>query len=278
MKRNEVLPFVRCPPEIAGNCMECPFRGLGVVYGPFPSRRRGFSLGINLFPCVKICSFNCVYCFRGSTQIKTSTPVESAVNEELLKKALEKAFESISDKIEAVDFSGSGEPTLHSRLDKLIETALHVVKEWNEDTSVGIFTNSSLLYLGSVRRALAKLDHIEAKLDTAIQWKFNRLNRPARGITLSKVVEGLRELRKTFDGVIAVQVMLVKYGSITNYSERDAHTLARVLTEVKPDEVHVYTTYRKPRLSSVRRAPPEAMKSFAKILESYGLRVEVYTE
>ena len=40
------------------------------TYGPFQSRRLGLSLGINLLPDYKLCTFDCVYCEIGRTNKK----------------------------------------------------------------------------------------------------------------------------------------------------------------------------------------------------------------
>lgn len=52
------LLYAKCPPS--GECLSCPVGGRAVTYGPFTSRRRGVSIGINVFPGVRVCSFNCV--------------------------------------------------------------------------------------------------------------------------------------------------------------------------------------------------------------------------
>lgn len=42
-----------------------------MIYGPLFSRRLGRSLGVNLLPAGhKLCSFDCVYCHYGSTDVK----------------------------------------------------------------------------------------------------------------------------------------------------------------------------------------------------------------
>lgn len=38
------------------------------TYGPFPSRRLGLSLGVDILPRTKLCTYNCVYCEIGSTE------------------------------------------------------------------------------------------------------------------------------------------------------------------------------------------------------------------
>jgi len=47
----------------------------GITYGPLFSRRLGLSLGVNLLPTgYKLCSFDCVYCHYGRTEVKTLAP------------------------------------------------------------------------------------------------------------------------------------------------------------------------------------------------------------
>jgi len=267
--------FARCIPT--GECLKCPFRGRSITYGPFRSRRRGTSVGINLFPSVKVCSFNCVYCFRGRTEVKTLEPNEaySDVDPELLRKALKEAIKNVGH-IDAIDFSGNGEPTLHPRFKEFTDLVKRFVKELGIDVSVGIFTNSSTLYRGEVVEALKNLDYVEAKLDTAIQWKFELVNKPCRGLRVDDIVSNLARFRKLFEGVLAVQVMLVRYRRVVNYSLRDAELLADKLSLIEPDVVHVYTTYRTSRLATVFKASEEDMARFAKVLEGREFKVEIF--
>ena len=37
------------------------------TYGPFNSRRLGLSLGVDILPNYKLCTYNCVYCEIGPT-------------------------------------------------------------------------------------------------------------------------------------------------------------------------------------------------------------------
>ena len=43
---------------------------MSYFYGPVPSRRLGFSLGVDL-TSPKVCSFECIYCQLGKTPNKT---------------------------------------------------------------------------------------------------------------------------------------------------------------------------------------------------------------
>lgn len=271
--------YARCIPS--GECLQCPFRGKAVVYGPFKSRRRGVSIGINLFPGRKICSFNCIYCFRGATEIKTLKPVEDAygITAKVFKQALEEAYSAVSaveSKVDALDFSGSGEPTLHVRFPEMVQIALEFAKERGLSSSVGVFTNSTTLWNEGVVNALSRVEFVEAKLDTVDSEKFIAINQPVEGLKVSSVVEWLKTFRKKFNNTLAVQVMLLKHGELVNYTEKDAEKLIEALLLIEPDIVHVYTVYRTPRLSDVLRAGEEPIMAFTEKIREAGLKVGVY--
>jgi len=146
------------------------------------------------------------------------------------------------------------------------------VKEFAEnsysDVSVGLFTNSSMLFNEHVLIAFSPLDHVEAKIDAIDELKFNAINMPDESLTLRKILNGLKNFRKTFDGEIAMQVMLLRLGSFSNAEKSDAEALK----SIEPDHVHLYTVYRKPRLSIVKPIPKEEIKRFASILTREGVQ------
>ncbi len=272
--------YTKCRTD--GECQLCPFSGKSVVYGPFPSRRRGISLGISVFVGTKVCSFNCVYCFRGKTQIKVhrieDVPPEiaSRVTPEILMKALNQALSTINDEIVAIDFSGCGEPTLHPRFSDLVRTVREFIMKNRLGCEVGLFTNASTLNDPRVLRAVKNLDYVEAKLDTVISWKFKALNRPHRLINIEHIVRGIKELRRKFKETLVVQIMLLRYGKISNASERDAVLMLEVLKNLDPDRVDVYTVYRIPRLTRVTKVDPRSIEEYARILRSGGLNVRTF--
>ncbi len=57
------------------------------VFGPVPSRRLGYSLGINNIP-YKVCSYSCIYCQLGKT-IKYSVERKSYSDPESVRKEIE---------------------------------------------------------------------------------------------------------------------------------------------------------------------------------------------
>jgi wyosine [tRNA(Phe)-imidazoG37] synthetase (radical SAM superfamily) len=265
--------YARCP----GDCSKCPHRNLPLVYR-IASRRRGESLGINLYPGRKVCSFDCLYCFRGPTAVKTLSPFDPGYPAPGdLERALELALGD-SAGVRSIDFSGNGEPTLHPRLAELARVVRAAVERHGLAASVGVFTNSSTLGERRVVEALRLFDHVEAKLDTADPAKFEALNRPAAGLKLERVVESLKRFRREYGGTLAVQVMLVDAGPLSNASPGDAEALASALSGVEPDEVHVYTVYRPPWAGGVSKPERDRFEEFARVLERSGFRVKAYYE
>lgn len=88
---------------------------MGHIFGPVPSRRLGRSLGVDLVP-FKTCSYDCIYCQLGRTTNKTVERREWVP----LNDVLEAMKDKLATKPDYITLSGSGEPTLYSRLDELI--------------------------------------------------------------------------------------------------------------------------------------------------------------
>ncbi len=199
-------------------------------YGPVPSRRLGFSLGVDLLP-KKTCSFNCLYCQLGPSSQKTVKRFSflklSKFKEDL------KEIVSKGPKINYITISGSGEPTLHKGLDKVIA----VIKKVTQNKyPVAVITNSSLLYKGEVRDELGKADLIVPSLDAATEKTFSKINRPAKGITLKRIVSGLISLRKEFKGKIWLEIMLI---SGINDSKREIDKFREIIDKINPDKIQL---------------------------------------
>ena len=256
---------------------------IAIIYGPLYSRRRGFSLGVNLFPGPSICSFNCIYCFRGGAQrhLARLEKNEAGLDPDKVIEALHYALRRLgseAEKLRAIDFSGNGEPTLHPRFAEIANAVREYVEDKGLRVSIGLFTNSSRLCSPAVREALQYLDHVEAKLDTTVPWKFSAINQPAPGIELHDILECLIMLRGFFHGTIALQVMLFETDGLANYWPWDAEQLACIAKSISPNRVNLYTVYALPRQRAVRKAPKPQMERYATILREHGLSVYVYPE
>ncbi len=199
-------------------------------YGPVPSRRLGFSLGVDLLP-KKTCSFNCLYCQLGLSSKKTAKRFSSLK----LSKFKEDLGEIINrnPEINYITISGSGEPTLHKGLDKIIATIKKVTRN---KYPVAVITNSSLLYRKGVRDELKMADLIVPSLDAASEKTFSKINRPLKGVTLKKIVSGLISLRKEFKGKIWLEIMLI---SGINDSKGEIEKFREIIKRINPDKIQL---------------------------------------
>jgi wyosine [tRNA(Phe)-imidazoG37] synthetase (radical SAM superfamily) len=162
-----------------------------IVYGPVLSRRFGLSLGVNLLPLgKKTCSLDCVYCQLGRTDNPVSDPSHMKTYPSCgdIVAAVERRLKSGDLKIDAITFSGNGEPTLHPELPDIVKKIRKTLNERGLDIPINIFTNSTQLRFSSVRVCLKLFDNVVAKLDTADQNCLEALNRPVIAMNVREIV------------------------------------------------------------------------------------------
>ena len=225
-------------------------------YGPVPSRRLGFSLGVDLFP-KKTCSFNCLYCQLGESDkkvIKRFSFIKLSKFRRDLREIIKK-----NPKIDYITISGSGEPTLHKDLDKIIT----VIKKVTQNKyPVAVITNSSLLYRKKVREELRKADLIVPSLDAATAKTFSKINRPHKAVTLKKVVDGLIQLKKEFKGKIWLEIMLV---AGVNDSREEIRKIKKIVDKINPDKIQLNLPIR-PAGTKVLLPGQKKLESIKKVL------------
>ena len=131
---------------------------MSYVFGPVPSRRLGFSLGVDLVP-FKTCTLDCVYCQLGKTTRKTVLRRPYIATDRImaeLKDTLARGQE-----IDFITLSGSGEPTLNSGIGWIIKEIKKI-----SDTPVAVLTNGTQLALKSVRGEVSRAEGIQEERGT----------------------------------------------------------------------------------------------------------------
>ncbi|MEN8224699.1 MAG: radical SAM protein [Bacteroidota bacterium] len=214
------------------------------LFGPVPSRRLGMSLGIDLVP-YKICTLDCVYCECGATT-KLTTDRKEYVLFDKVKLELKHYFKDNPDP-DYITFSGSGEPTLNSRIGDVIS----LLKKLKPDIPLAVLTNGTLLSSKLLRSELLKVDVVLPSLDVAVNVPFQKLNRPHPSLQLNKYIKGLQDFRNEFSGKIWLEVFILpEY----NDSEEDLMVLKNAIKQIKPDSVQLNTLDRPGALQDIRPA------------------------
>jgi wyosine [tRNA(Phe)-imidazoG37] synthetase (radical SAM superfamily) len=234
------------------------------IYGPVPSRRLGFSLGVDIIP-FKTCSLDCVYCQLGpTTEQKTQRGAFFSAGEILPQ--IREAIQS-GRRIDTITFSGSGEPTLNTLIGDLIAE----IKGFT-DIPVTVLTNSTLIWDPEVRKALRRADRIVPSLDGATQEVFEEVNRPAEGLKIAAIIEGLADFRKEFIGEIWLEILFVKG---INDSESHLKALKSAVERIRPDRIQLNTVVRPP---SDREAKPIGRERLDEIRAFFGEKAEIIAE
>lgn len=234
------------------------------VYGPVPSRRLGASLGVDVVP-LKVCSYDCLYCQLGPTrQLMTERssffPVEPVVAE--VERRLRRPPAP-----DVITLAGSGEPTLYAGLGALIGGIKRIT-----DTRVAVLTNGSLFHRADVRAEVAHADLVLPSLDAGDEATWRLVNRPAAGLDLGMVVDGLVALRRDYRGEIWLEVMIAAGINDTPEQVRAVAALAR---RIAPDRVQLNTPVR-PTFDP--RATPLAAPRLAELAALFDPPAEVIAE
>lgn len=201
------------------------------LFGPVPSRRLGMSLGIDLVP-KKVCALNCVYCEVGETTKLTTDRMEYIKYDKIISELQQ--FMSSRPKIDYITFSGSGEPTLNSRIGEV----LAYVKQNYPDVKTAILTCGALLSSPQLRTEILEADVILPSLDAATQAIFNKINRPNPNLSIDTYIKGLIDFRKEYKGQIWLEVFLLRG---YNDTPEELDLIKEAILKIEPDIVQLNT-------------------------------------
>ncbi len=234
-----------------------------IVYGPIRSRRLGVDLGVNpLGPWRKWCSFDCPYCQDGWTVVHRlaeeparETPSVAAIAEALEARLHELRREGV--RLDSITLVGNGEPTVHPDFPGVVAAVRQVQRRLAPQARLGVLSNASTLLREEIRRALMELDMRIMKLDAGDPDTFERVNKPAPGITFDQIVEGLCLLPEKI-----LQSMFVG-GSMENARAEQIDRWIATVARVRPTAVQIYSLARRPADRSLRPVPPQQLRDIA---------------
>ncbi|MFC1668845.1 radical SAM protein [Spirochaetota bacterium] len=233
------------------------------LFGPVNSRRLGISLGIDLIPH-KVCSYNCVYCECGETTDITSDIFELVPTGEVIDEI--DMYLKNKPRLDVVTFSGTGEPTLHSGIGRIIG---HIKKKFPQ-YKVAVLTNGSLLWKPVVRKSLEEADVVIPSLDGVTAEVFNSICRPADGLKPEKIIDGMVAFRSEFKGEVIVEVFIIPG---VNDMEAELEKIKEVCRKINPHMIQLNSMDRPGTEDWVLSSGEERMVEIKKYFEP--LEVEI---
>ena len=211
------------------------------VFGPIHSRRLGTSLGINLLPEKgKICNFDCIYCEcgwnkdgRDDTLLPSAEKVRTDLERMLLR------LQKEGTRVDSITFSGDGEPTLNPEFPQIIDDTIAQRDRLASSAKVSVLSNATRVHLPAVFHALCKVDNPIMKIDAPTNELIAKINHPAPGYDIARVVEALKQ----FKGDFILQTCMLRSREYDFDSSRPEvlEGWMAIVRQLRPREIMVYT-------------------------------------
>lgn len=243
------------------------------VFGPIYSRRLGTSLGINLLPEKgKICNFDCIYCECGwnrDGRNDTTLPSAEKVRHDLSNKLQDLYADGV--KVDSITFSGDGEPTLNPEFPQIIDDTLALRDRYASNAKVSVLSNATRVHIPEVFAALRKVDNPIMKIDAPTNELVARINNPAPGYDVQRVVQALKQ----FDGDFILQWCLLRSPDFDSSSPEVVLPMLDIIRSLHPREVMAYTIDRPTPAQNLTKLSPDEMHSLLQPLISEGFQVQI---
>ncbi len=206
-----------------------------IAFGPIPSRRLGRSLGVNNIP-PKFCTYSCVYCQLGRT-LRMQVNRRGFYAPEEIAQDVRQQVERTGGQVDYLTFVPDGEPTLDANLGQ--EAALLR----SLSIPIAVITNGSLVWREDVREDLSGADWVSLKVDSVLEPIWRRINRPARSLRLSAILDGMLSFAESYRGRLMTETMLVQG---LNDGEESLRQVAAFLARLRPARAYISVPTRPP--------------------------------
>ena len=243
------------------------------VFGPIHSRRLGRSLGINLLPTRgKICNFDCIYCEcgwnrdgRGDAVIPSAAKVRSTLEDRLTELMLD------GTSLDSITFSGDGEPTLNPEFPRIIEDTLFLRDAYAPSAKVSVLSNATRAHVPEIFEALRKVDNPILKIDAPSDALIAKINQPAPGYELARVIEALER----FEGNFILQTLFLRSRDFDSASPEVLDGWMAIVRHLKPRQVMVYTIDRPTPEKDLEAYSAAQMRSLVQPLIDEGFDIDI---
>ena len=237
-----------------------------ITFGPVPSRRLGHSLGINNIP-PKNCTYSCIYCQLGKTKDMQIERKEFYKPEDIME-SVEEHIKNAKERREPIDyltFVPDGEPTLDINIGKEIE----LLEKF--DIKIAVISNASLIWQEDVQDELRKADWVSLKVDAVSENIWRRINRSHGALKLDKILEGIMNFSRNFEGELATETMLIQG---VNDDAEELGRIAEFIDKIDPGKSYLSIPTRPPAEKWVDPATEESINMAYQIFTENSIDVE----
>lgn len=248
-----------------------------LIFGPVKSRRFGVSLGVNLLPeNIKVCTFDCIYCECGWTDLANS---KRLVSPAIVAQRLEEVLSTrVAEKkpLDSITFSGNGEPTLHPDFATIVELTMALRDKYYPNVVITVLSNATQLHRPEVDSALRKVENNILKLDGGRLATITTINQPKIAYNLDEIVERMASFKEN----LVIQTLFLR-GEINgkvvdNTTKEEVDAWLSLLQKIAPKKVMIYPIDRATPAEHLYVVPKEELEAIAVRVRALGIEAETY--
>ena len=173
---------------------------------------------------------------------------------------------------DVITFAGNGEPTLHPDFEAIIDDTLSLRDAHCPGAKVSVLSNATQLHREGVRRALLRVDNNILKLDSAFDATVRRIDNPQNPAYAVRDI--VREMKR-FEGRMILQTMFLRGvcngEPVDNTTEEEVSAWLRLVEEIRPRKVMVYSLDRDTPCPTLEKVPREELQAIAARVEALGI-------
>ena len=164
----------------------------------------------------------------------------------------------------------------HPEFEAVIGDTIALRDELCPSARVSVLSNATQLHREGVRRALRSVDNNILKLDSAFDATARLINNPQSPVySVRRVVDQM----KGFDGHLTVQTMFLRGEfdgqRVDNTTEEEVAAWLRLIGEIRPRQVMVYSLDRDTPCRTLEKVPREELQAIATRVEALGIPCSV---
>ena len=168
----------------------------------------------------------------------------------------------------------SGTAAMESNItaeNSVIDDTLKLRDAYYPGAKVSVLSNATRLHIPEVAAALKRVDNPILKIDAPTDRLVGRINHPAPGYSLARVLEALRG----FQGDFVLQTMFLRSPDFDSSSPEVLDGWMDIVRELKPRKVMVYTIDRPTPQEGLEKFSVAEMRALVQPLVEEGFNIDI---
>ena len=165
---------------------------------------------------------------------------------------------------------------MHPEFSGIIDDTIELRNKYTPYAKISVLSNGMAVHKQHIFEALQKVESPILKLDSAFDKTVQLINRPnSPTYSVAKQVE----LYKQFKSNFVLQTMFIRGSfegqTVDNTTEKEVSAWLRLVEELNPREVMIYTIDRETPAKELKKAPLEVLNQIAEQVKQLGIKTNV---